>query len=77
MLPNQNENQNKFIFKYYSFKIAFLKVLHFLADIYKYTSFPDDILNKRDNLFTQKSCQVIPLTHFAKSQRCQADLMPL
>lgn len=60
-----------------TFKIAFMKVLHFLADIYKYTSFLDDILNKRDNLFTPKSCQVIPLTHFAKSQRHQADLMPL
>lgn len=74
MLPNQNENQAKFIFKYYSFKITFLKVLHFLADISKYTSFLDDILKKRDNLFTQNSCQVIPLTHFAKSQRCQAHL---
>lgn len=33
-------------------------------------------LCNRDNIFILKSCQVIPLTHFAKSQRCQAYLMP-
>lgn len=39
MLPNQNENQTKFMFKYSScFKMTFLKALHFVADISKNTS---------------------------------------
>lgn len=58
-------------------KITFLKGLHFFwltsANTHQWV---DAIFYKRDNLFPPKSCQVMHSTHFARSRRCQAYLLP-
>lgn len=77
MLPNQNENHSKFIFKYCSVsRLHFWKCFIFWLTSADTHQGSDDILYKKDNLFPPKSCQVIPLTHVAKSQRCRAYLLP-
>ena len=63
------------MFKYYScVKMTFWKVLHFLADMSKHIC--ELMTFHKGQLVHQKSCQVIPMAHFAKSQRCPTYRLP-